>query len=330
MYSIIQTKDIKFLNVFKEEQIYHDFNFSAIDQNQVDLHLVVLDNKLPIARASIWWNDTPTIEEKHVGAIGHFAAANKPSAIFLLDKVCEIFKDHNVTTMIGPMNGNTWRTYRFITQSDELPIFFLEPENPDEYPDYFLKAGFVPIEEYESEIDYDLTFQDKRLISIAERVKEEKITIRKLNKDEFEQELNKIYEISVSSFKDNILYTPMNKQEFVQQYLPLKELIIPEFVLIAEDVNKNPIGFMFGLPDINQQKRGQKIDTVIFKTLAVLPEKRSIGLGTLLLNKVREAACQMNYNKAICALMHKANNSRNIAAHYAKTFRTYTLYKKEI
>jgi len=327
---LIEVKDIKQLLEFKDEPIYKDFNISNINDHEVNKHLLLLNDNKPIARASIWWEKTPKIEDKHVGTIGHFSANDKESAKFLLDKACEILKNHDIATVIGPMNGNTWRTYRFITNRGDQPIFFLEPNNPDDYPAYFLEAGFIPIEEYESAINYDLTEKDMRSVSSEERLKAEKITIRKLNRDEFEQDLNKIYEVSIASFKDNVLYTPMIKEEFFQQYMPIKEFIIPEFVLIAEDESKRPVGFMFALPDINQSAGGQEIDTVILKTLAVLPEKRSIGLGSLLINKVRETALEMNYKKSVCALMHKANNSRKIAAHFANTIRTYTLYSREI
>ncbi|MGE5474210.1 MAG: GNAT family N-acetyltransferase [Ignavibacteriales bacterium] len=328
-YILVETKDIKQLSQYKHNPIYQDFNILNIFEHEADMHLLVLKNDNPTARASIWWENTPKIEDLNVGTIGHFSANDEESAKFLLDKACEILRKHSVITIIAPMNGNTWRSYRFITNRGNEPDFFLEPDNPDIYPDYFLEAGFYPIEEYISAINYDLSARDPRTLDTEEKIKEQKITIRKIDIDRFEEELNIIYEISLEGFKDNVLYTPMSREDFFKQYLPLKDLIIPEFVLIAQDKDKKPIGFVFALPNINQLKRGEKIDTVILKTLAIIPEKRSGGLGSLLINKVRETAYEMDYKKAVYALIHKANKSRNIAEHFGETIRTYTLYERK-
>lgn len=328
-YSLIEVKDIEQLSDFKDKAIYQGFMISNINHHEPDMHLLVLNDNQPAARASIWWRNTPELEGKNVGTIGHFSAVDKSSAKYLLDSCCEVLKRQGVNTVIGPMNGSTWRSYRFITERGSEPGFFLEPDNPDEYPGYFVEAGFYPIEQYESAVCYDLSVKDERLAKAEERIKEEGIGIRKLDIEKFEDELNIIYQISLEGFKDNVLYTPMGKEDFIKQYLPLRDIIIPDLVLIAEDKDKTPIGFMFALPDINQLKRGQKIDTVILKTIAVLPERRSVGIGSLLLGRVVETASKMNYKKAVFALIHRANNSRNIAVHYGRTMRTYTLYAKK-
>ena len=68
------------------------------------------------------------------------------------------------------------------------------------------------------------------------------------------------------------------------------------------------------------------MDTVILKTVAVLPGRASAGLGSVLVDKVHLTAHGFGFRQAIHALMHETNKSRNISGHYAQTIRRYTLF----
>ncbi|MDJ1169798.1 hypothetical protein PMG71_10200, partial [Roseofilum sp. BLCC_M154] len=58
--------------------------------------------------------------------------------------------------------------------------------------------------------------------------------------------------------------------------------INPEFVLLAEQ-RKKIVGFLFALPDFCLKQRKLPIDTLILKTVAVLPQRDYAGLGSLLI-----------------------------------------------
>jgi hypothetical protein len=90
------------------------------------------------------------------------------------------------------------------------------------------------------------------------------------------------------------------------------------------------VGLLFALPDFAQAQRGEAINTVILKTLAVLPSLAGLGLGSLLTAKVHTQAYQVGYRWAIHALMHVANRSRRISAHTAQPFRGYTLFARPL
>jgi hypothetical protein len=81
---------------------------------------------------------------------------------------------------------------------------------------------------------------------------------------------------------------------------------------------------------MNQAKRGERIDTAIMKTLAVLPGRRSAGLGGLLLFRSYQAAREQGLGRAIHALMHDANVSRNLNREHTRTLRRYTLYSRRL
>ncbi len=103
----------------------------------------------------------------------------------------------------------------------------------------------------------------------------------------------------------------------------------PELVLLAEHAGQ-PVGYVFTVPDYAQAARGEKVTTVIVKTLAVLPGRQHAGLGAWLLAEVHAAARGLGFTRAIHALMHETNKSRNLSAHYAKTIRRYTLFSKRL
>jgi predicted N-acetyltransferase YhbS len=71
------------------------------------------------------------------------------------------------------------------------------------------------------------------------------------------------------------------------------------------------------------------VDTVVLKSLAVLPGRAGAGLGGLLMARCHEAASALGFRRVIHALMHESNVSLNLSGHYAKPFRRYTLYARE-
>jgi L-amino acid N-acyltransferase YncA len=227
------------------------------------------------------------------------------------------------------MDGNTWRRYRFLTEVGTEPVFFLEPTNPPEWPDGWRRAGYSPLAEYYSTATNDLAVADPRLDSVAARLAESGVTIRSLNPQSFEEELGRIYDVSVVSFRDNFLYTPLPLGAFAAQYRKIQSYVDPRLVLIAEQAGR-PVGYVFALPDLAQAQRGESVKTIIVKTLAVLPGRAYAGLGALLLGKVHAAAHAAGFTRAIHALMHETNKSRNLSAHYAQTIRRYTLFSKRL
>jgi GNAT superfamily N-acetyltransferase len=227
------------------------------------------------------------------------------------------------------MNGNTWRPYRFVTDPGTEPPFFLEPTNPPEWPAWWRTAGFEPLAEYYSSATDDLTTRDPRLTDAAARMAAAGISIRPLDSAQFEEDLARIYDVSIVSFQDNYLYTPLPRENFFTQYRAIQKRVKPELVLLAEQAAK-PVGYVFAVPDYAQAQRGEPITTVIVKTLAVLPARANAGLGALLLGRVHEAAQSLGFTRAIHALMHETNKSRNLSARYARTVRRYTLFAKRL
>src|SRR6185503_18009292 len=120
-----------------------------------DAHIVVMRDGVVVARTSLWWNRTPAMSGERPGIVGHFAAIDEAAAKELLDAACHDLKRRECSICVGPMDGNTWRRYRLLTERGPEPPFFLEPDNPDAWPKFFQAASFEPLATYFSAINSD-------------------------------------------------------------------------------------------------------------------------------------------------------------------------------
>jgi L-amino acid N-acyltransferase YncA len=303
---------------------------SKLERQRANAHLTVHGRAGEIAaRCSLWWDYTPPYQAERLGLVGHYAAHDAGAAGELLREACAELKGRGCTMAVGPMDGNTWRRYRLLTERGNEPTFFLEPDNPDEWPGHFTGSGFEPLAHYFSALTTDLARRDERMVRVAARMDELGVMIRPLRADDFAGELARIYDVSEESFARNFLYTPVSREEFIAQYLPVRQFVRASLVLIAEHGGR-PVGFSFSLPDLLQARRGQAVDTVIVKTIAVRPDKSHAGLGSLLVARTHGAAAALGFRRAIHALMHESNSSLNISRHYAEPMRRYTLYAKAL
>ena len=227
------------------------------------------------------------------------------------------------------MDGSTWHSYRLLTGRGTEPTFFLEPDNPDDWPRHFTDTGFVPLATYMSALNQDLSQIDPRSDRRQAELEQTGITIRTIDIEHFDHELAAIHELSLAAFARNLLYSPIGLEAFVASYAPLRPHLVPELVLLAER-DGAPVGFAFGIPDLMEPARGEPLRTVIVKSVAVHPACAGSGLGGVLTDDCQQAARKLGFKRAIHALMQETNLSRRISARYGTTIRRYTLYEKSL
>jgi GNAT superfamily N-acetyltransferase len=304
------------------------FKPADFENHHADIHLYATGTTGQAeARCSLWWKNAPAYQQHRVGVIGHYAAANDEAAAALLSEVEECLREAGCTLAVGPMNGNTWRSYRFVTEAGDQPAFFLEPANPAEWPAQFEKAGFSSLASYFSALNPDLSRPDARSDVAEKRMAEAGVKIRPSQSD-VRNELAAIYSVSKISFTQNFLYTEIPEAEFVTMYEPVLPMARPELILLAER-DGECVGYVFAVPDFAQAARGP-LDTFIIKTVAILPRPELRGLGTLLVARAHAAGRDLGFRRCIHALMFENNISLNISRHYATVMRKYTLYSKEL
>jgi GNAT superfamily N-acetyltransferase len=279
-----------------------------------------------VARASLWCRETPLMDGANIGAIGDFRANDAEATAILLDGAADFLREQGCRIAIGPMKGNTWRAYRLVVESNGRGPFVLEPRNPPEFPGWWEAAGFSVLSHYSSSV---IPLDGGGTISPALKVRLERsgVKIRELDPARYDDELRKIHQVSLKSFANNFLYTPLEEAAFLDAYQRVRERVDPDFVRIAER-DGVACGFVFGIPDLEALARGEK-PAVIVKTLAVDPDARCAGLGSLLVDELHRIGWEKGYTEAIHALQHETNTSLKITGrHHGEVFRRYVLFSK--
>jgi GNAT superfamily N-acetyltransferase len=307
------------------------FDPGRFEQEHADVHVIAVDDhEGPAAECSLWWSQVPPLRDQRVGVIGHYSAANDSGAQVLLAAACGRLRQAGCTCAIGPMNGNTWRCYRFVTDAGTEPAFFLEPQNPPEWPQQFVLAGFSPISNYFSALNPDLFQQGRRSSGPEARLRSLSVVLHSLRAGEVEGYLPRIYRVSCVAFRNNFLYTELPQDDFIRQYEKILPACRPELLIVAEQQTEL-VGFLLAVPDALRQGRGEPMDTFIIKTVAVLPRHELGGLGTLLVGQAQQIGREAGFQRCIGALMHERNALvRKISDAYGKPMRRYTLYAKDL
>ncbi len=304
-------------------------NFKVL--NEENIKVIVEENNNEIASATCYYINTPKVDGKNIGCVGEFECKDKEVGIQLLKKCEEILKEKNVSLIVSPMNGNTWKKYRTMKYTNGDPLFLLENINPIEHNDIFLEAGYKELYTYSSNKGLiENAYTSDAFDVIEKELESEDIKIRKFNKDNPMEDLKKIYNVSKVSFERNPLYTPIEEKEFIEQYQPYINMVDEDLILIAEKEGKE-IGFVFCIPNFNELKEGKKLSTLILKTIAVLPEYEHLGLGNILLNRITKVAKEKDFKEWIFAFMYSNNTSQKMAKrNNAEVIREYAIYGKEI
>jgi len=304
---------------------------AALAAHRPDEHWAAFQGDSVLARCSLWWREVPPLQGERPAAIGHFDAVPDAgeAARALLEHACRQLAARGATLAIGPMDGNTWRSYRLVSDAGHEPPFFLEPWTPLEWNAHFKAAGFEPLASYHSSATSDLATPDPRVPQAAERLKENGVKLRSLDPARFVAELQRIHTLSVDAFSRNYLFTPVAGDEFVAQYRPIERHVDPRLVLIGEREGELA-GFLFAVPDLLQAQRGVRVDTVVVKTVAVRSGRQYAGLGAVLTAECHTRAAQAGFRRAVHALMHDANSSANISRRYGNVLRRYTLYARRL
>ena len=273
------------------------------------------------ASCTLWLQDTPQVPPYKTATIGKFSCPDQQSGKNILTAAIEHLRQEGFEYLIGPMDQNTWKSYRFVTESDGTPPFFLEPQNPDFYSKVFLESDFEVIGTYSSGIDTDI--QPACLEKFEQRLQAQGFQINEFDLKRADAELADIHMLSVEAFSKNYLYTPIGLKAFRDMYQPILSMLQPRYVLLARDRERKLKGFIFALPNF---AHGPAPNQLIIKTYASIYP----GLGRYLAEEIMKRAKEDRYEAIIHALMYDSNASKHTSNKYGHTFRRYCLYGRRL
>ncbi|ASS48659.1 MAG: hypothetical protein A3D31_07105 [Candidatus Fluviicola riflensis] len=288
---------------------------------------IVMRNDVPLARLAIYNNPQLRFQEQQAGCIGNYECENDPeTARFILQKAFERLKELEISYVIGPMNGSTWDNYRFSTHHNAAP-FLLEPHHHLYYNDQFIENGFEVISNYTSSFDTSLPHDLPELLERERYFSALGVVIRSIDLTRFDKELESLYPFILAAFQTNFLYTPIDWESFRDKYREALKIIDPDFVLIAEDAHKQPIGFVFAYQNLYCTTEKQ----LVIKTIARSYDKQWSGLGHVIANQVIRNAGQHGFSALIHAFMIRQATSTEISRNFSgEVYKNYALYGRSL
>jgi hypothetical protein len=247
-------------------------------------------------------------EDNKIGHFGFFECIDDLNvASALLEHAQKWLSQKGLTSMMGPMNPGTNYECGLLVNSYDDPPQVMMTYNPPYYVTLLEKCGLTKAMDllaYKVDARFNMP---KIILDIADRTeKKSAITYRTLNLKDWNNELDKMYEIYNSAWEDNWGFVPMAKEEFYHTAKDLKSIVDPTLVHFAM-VNNKEAGFILTLPDLNQVfhtiKSGRLSPLAVFKiltakkrmnrvrviTLGIKKEFRKMGLETLLYKHNHEA-----------------------------------------
>lgn len=289
----------------------------------------LLKNNRLQAVCSLWTENVPVYGGQKTAAIGNFFCEEPAAAALLLNRVCEKLKSQGFFWAIGPMNGNTWQKYRLICEAGKQPPFFMEQHTPESWQDSFVAAGFRGIADYSSARTTELIYHDPSAQKFLARNANLGLWVRGFDLEQSDSDLTRIHRLSLQSFARNFLYSKIALSDFLLMYQNIVPYVDPQYFTLAFDQNEL-VGFIFAIPDYAQKARGEVVDTLIIKTIAVKPGRRYAGLGSYLLQQIHQKAADNGFHSIIHAYMHDSNVSKVLSHKSAHTIRRYRLYAREL
>ncbi len=277
-----------------------------------------------LGRAALYNNPSLFHEGKKVLALGAYECVSDAAAsAALFDAILTYTQKHFPEAFIvGPMDGSTWQTYRFVTEGYALGPFLFEPFAMPYYPNQWQQAGFSPLMEYVSNLAHiDESHRGEHFQAQAEFEKMG-LVFRNLDTENPEEELLRMARFNDRAFHSAFLFTSISETSFVEKNRNLMRFLDPELVHVVLDGNEI-CGMILAY--------GDKLDpsgkTAVVKTLARLPGQRYRGLGDLLCFKIVNTLLDHGYAKMVHALMRADNPSVTSSSRFwGEPYKRYMLY----
>ena len=182
------------------------------------------------------WHNRPDYKGRRTSYIGNVNIHEKyrKNEEKLFNEVFEELKKEGIETIIGPLNGTTWNTYRYVTEKGSRRQFLLEPWNEDYSVSLFEKLGFKPLAGYISTVMEGMDSDGRRnLNKKIEKLKKfdyyKDIKVESAENKDLLTVLNKVYDLTVEAFKNNFLYSKLEREIFLKMYMSYEDKIIKKF-----------------------------------------------------------------------------------------------------
>ncbi|UWR04674.1 hypothetical protein K3740_08360 [Ruegeria conchae] len=270
------------------------------------------DAKLTVYLNGPNWDGIPA------ATFGEFCCKSPDAGAEILLKGIERVQDAGLDRIIWPMSGDTWHSYRFVSDSDGSAPFLMEPSNKPHEPEVFRSAGFTEISQYFS------ARVPLQAAAGSAPPETDGFVVEEWDGTDPEALFRQVFELSTRAFSNNAFYKPISEADFLAMYMPVVPMMKRDLILFARRRDGTLAGFLFGIPNYAE---GPDPTSAILKTYASLEP----GAGRHLAHRFHKTAFSMGYETAIHALIHDDNTSADRSATEGATiFRRYSLLGQKL
>lgn len=248
------------------------------DHAEAEYFLALSNNGKTLGRiAAIVDHDHNRFHKESTGFFGMFECVNNVEvSTLLLDAAEQWCREKSMDLIRGPLSLSINHECGLLVENFDDPPVLGIPYNPPYYADLFRDWGLKKIKDLIS-LDLQLTQVPEYLQRAVSLIKKRnRFSIRCLQMDRFDQEMDVLWEIYNSAWEMNWGFVPMNHKEFIFTAREMKSVVDPRLCFIAE-VNGEPAGFSLTLLDLNQPLKSMKGKLFPFGWLKFILGKRRIN-----------------------------------------------------
>lgn len=182
------------------------------------------------------------------GFVGYFAAAPGVAAEVgeMLEAAERWLRARGVRRAIAPFNGAAFHGLATLTDAFNEGPMFPFPWQPPYYPGLLEGAGYRPT--YPLWV-FEIDFSSERYRTASQGALEDpRCTVRPLDKKRWNTEVETLRSLFNETFREEWEFHAMTSEEFHEFFDPIRPVLDERQFLFAE-VDGEPAGFCFGLPD---------------------------------------------------------------------------------
>ncbi len=294
------------------------------------------------------------LHQSNVGCFGLFESVNDPAvAAALFEAAAGWLRAKGRTEVMGPIDYSTNYVCGLLVEGFQFPPTLLTAHNPPYYAALLEGFGFAKIMDFYAWWFSEPERAAARLRRLATALKKRHpVTIRPGNLKNLREESRRLREIYNEAWKDNWGFVPFTENEFEFMTKELKQLVVPDFTLIAE-ICDEPVGFILCVPDINvafKKINGRltsyglpiglakllyhksRIRTARLIALGVKPKYRRGGIAEMLVLRIIEDAMIKRGFTGELSMTLENNHliNRFLAAIGAQRYKTYRIYQRSL
>jgi len=185
------------------------------------------------------------------GNWGMFEAEDETTGLALIARAEQWLREQGMTRVLAPISLSIWEEPGLLVKGHDHSPMVMMGHNKAEYEQWVEHAGYAVAKRL---LTYDLAV-NKGFPPLIDRIvasgeKNERITVRPVDKKHFERDAAIILDILNDAWSKNWGFVPFTESEKRYGAKKLAPLILEPANMIAE-LDGEPVAFMLALPDVN-------------------------------------------------------------------------------